>query len=71
MNLIYTIFDNLILYAFKTRTSDNTFQLNAKSIGKLATLSKEFKSNILYGCAFNFAIYKYIVHNLFLLSPLS
>ena len=62
MHLVNTVLYYLLLYTIKTRASNDTFELNAKSIGKLASFCEEFEGNILYLCSLYFAIYKYVIH---------
>jgi hypothetical protein len=62
MYFVNAIFHYLVLNAIETRTGDDTFQLHTKGIGKLASLSEEFKGNILYFRALYFAIYKNAIH---------
>ena len=62
MDAVDTIFDNLLLYAFKTRASYDTFKFHAKGIGELASFGKELEGYILYLCSLYFAVYEYVVH---------
>jgi hypothetical protein len=59
---INTILHHLVLDAVEARTGAHALQLNAKSIGELATLGQEFEADVLDCLAFDFAIYKYTVH---------
>ena len=59
---INAILHHLVLDAVEARAGADTLQLNAKSIGELATLGQEFEADVLDSLAFDFAIYKYTVH---------
>ncbi len=64
MNLVHTVRENLFFNAIKALASANALELNAESVGQLATLRKQFKGNVNDGGSLNFAIYKYVIHRL-------
>jgi hypothetical protein len=62
VHLIYTVGDNLLLNTIETSADKYGFQLYTQLVGELATLGAKLQTHISNLVAFEFAIYKYVVH---------
>ena len=53
----------LLHLALDSGADDHGMELHAELIGQLAAFGQKFLRNFLHGGAFNFTIYKYVVHS--------
>ena len=61
---IYSVRENLLLYAVQTTAYCNGLKLYAQLIGKRTALGEQFLTDGSYLSSLQFAIYKYAVHGL-------
>ena len=62
---VNAIRQNLIFHLIlNTRADNHGMEFYIQLIGQLAALGQQFLRNFLNGCAFNFAIYKYVVSHI-------
>jgi hypothetical protein len=61
--LVNAVGKNLVFHlALDAGTGNDSVELHTQFVGQLAAFSKQFLRNLGNLCAFDFAIYKYVVH---------
>ena len=71
MKHVHTIGQNLLLHlSLDTFAGGDGLQLDTQCIGEFATFGQQLLTHFGHCVAFEFAIYKYVIHNLLFPGPL-